>query len=186
MLEEGWYLMSPAEVERVLLHPDRPPADGPRKIPIDDALAYRGAGNVPDDDGRWLRLVLRVVDHTPEAVTKRRLEFEPDFLDAPAWRRPGSKPVNVIPLIEKKRTGPEAWWDDAAIAELESEWQEHGTMSGVKVPAEYRSFVHKTVAALNASGRDVTPESIADSIARWTEPADAARIRRALLDANET
>ena len=188
MLEEGWYLMSPSEVERELRFIDDPSHDSQQvRLSIDRALAYRNAGNLPDSNGRWLRLVLRSDDPHPEAIATRRALFEPDFHAAPTWRREGSKPVNVIPLRPQTlvSSDEEAWWDDTTMAAYEHEWQEHGTVERVVVPGEYRSFVYKTVAALKAAGQEVTPGSIADSVARWVAPEDAERIRVALLTANQ-
>lgn len=186
MLEEGWYLMSAGELEAELPYLNDPAIDGPVsgaiRLDRDAALASKVAGNVPDPEGRWLRLVLRAEGHDPEAIARRRVEFEPDYHEAPKWRRPGSKPINVIPL--RSRTGDresQAWWEDPAMEALESEWQEHGTVAGVSVPGAYRSFVFKTVAALRAAGRPVSADSIADSIARWVSPEDAEKIRGALL-----
>jgi len=182
MLEEGWYLMSVADVEAVLAGRESATI---KRLSTHEALAIRDAGNVPDELNRSLRLVLVVDDDDPEAFARRRIEFEPDYQEQPSWRREGSKPVNVIP-VRKGPRGPaiDEWRDDPAVAALEEEWLESGTMAGVKVPAEYRSFVHKTVLALRATDSDVTAETIADSIARWVPPEDAARIRVALLELN--
>ena len=187
MLEEGWYLLSPSEVERELPFIDDPSHESQQvRLSSEEALAFRNAGNLPDSNGRWLRLVLRSDDPDPEAIARRRAFFEPDFHAAPTWRREGSKPVNVIPLRPKTLgvSDEEAWWDDARMAAYEQEWREHGTVERIVVPGEYRSFVYKTVAALKAAGQEVTAESIADSVARWVPGEDADRIRAALLTAN--
>lgn len=191
VLAEGWYLMSAVELEKELPHIDDPSRDGPvgSAIPlsVEDALTYKRDGNLPDPFGRSLRLVLRTAETDPEAIARRRLDFEPDFHDAPTWRRPGSKPVNVIPLRARSQANDkksEAWWDDPIMAELEAEWRERGTVGGVTVPGRYRSFVLKTVASLRVAGLDVTADSIADSIERWVPPADAVEIRSALRRAN--
>lgn len=189
LLEEGWYLMSTAELERELARFRRPESEqrpsGAVALSIEEALAFKHAGNMPDANGRWLRLVLHVGD-TPalEDLNERRLVFEPDLHEAPDWRRPGSKPVNVVPLRSStvEASPPKPWWEEAGIRELEEEWREQGTAAGLPVPAEYRSFVFKTVLALQAAGDPVTAEKVADSIQRWLSPADAARIRAALLD----
>ena len=174
--------MSVADVEAELA--GRPTQDT-KRLSTEEALAIRDAGNLPDDLGRTLRLVLIADDNDPEAFARRRIAFEPDYHAQPSWRRKGSKPVNVIPL----RSGPrpqaiEEWRDDPAVAALENEWLQSGTMAGVEVPGEYRSFVHQTVLALQATGAEVTAESIADSVARWVPPEDAGRIRAALMDLN--
>lgn len=188
MLQEGWYLMSPADVEAELPYVDDPSRDGPVsdavRLGIEEALAYKHGGNLPDAQGRSLRLVLRAPDPDPESIAVRRVRFEPDYHEAPEWRREGSKPINVIPLRGATKRGAEAWWNDPTMSELEAEWQAHGTVGGVVVPGEYRSFVHKTVVALRASGREVSASSIADSISRWVPASDAEAIRAALLRAN--
>lgn len=152
-------------------------------LSISEALAYRDAGNFPDGSGRSLRLVLHVNDSAELTyLQQKRLEFEPDFHDAPTWRREGSKPVNVVPLRrdDVKGTGGRAWWDDPKVAQLEEEWSRTGTVAGMRVPAEVRSFVYKTVLSLRSAGRDVTPDTVADSIARWMSPKEAEHIRRSL------
>jgi hypothetical protein len=52
------------------------------------------------------------------------------------------------------------------------------------IPGAYRGFVYKTVVSLRSAGRDVTVDSVADSVARWLEPARVAELRAALEDAN--
>ena len=151
-------------------------------LSVTDALRYRDAGNLPDESDRSLRLVLHVADAAELSyLQQKRLLFEPDFHDAPDWRRSGSRPVNVVPL----RTGStspaepdDAWWEDPALAELEKEWSEHGTVAGLAVPSAYRGFVYKTVLALRAAGKEVTVDSVLASIARWLQPEDVERIRR--------
>ena len=190
-LAEGWYLMSPEDLERELRRMRAPknaiePSDA-RLLSIDEALAYRDAGNLPDERGRTLRLVLRVDSlEDLEALDRKRLAYEPDFHDPPEWRIAGSRPVNVVPLRAEGVVVPEAgpWWEDEGVADLETEWRAHGTVAGIQVPGDYRGFVFKTVLSLRAAGRDVTPDSIADSIARWLSPEDAARIAGALRRAN--
>ena len=132
-----------------------------------------------------MRLVLQIDDEGVEAVAIKRLLFEPDYHAAPDWKREGSKPINLVPLRGKRSesAAPSAWWEDPHIASLEEEWQEQGTVRGVKVPGDYRSFVHKTVLALEAAGKHVDATSIADSISRWVSAEDAERIRKALKDA---
>src|SRR5688500_13256747 len=60
LLVEGWYLMSPAELEAELPHlndPDVPgPVSGAVALDPEEALAFKRAGNQPDALGRWLRL----------------------------------------------------------------------------------------------------------------------------------
>jgi hypothetical protein len=190
-LEEGWYLMSASDLERELARMRSPdvettPSNSVR-LSVEDALAYRDAGNLPDEKGRTLRLVLRVEDASELSYLQaKRLMWEPDFHDAPDWRREGSRPVNVIPLrspgVAARERGP--WWEDSDLAPLEDEWRRHGTAAGLSVPASYRGFVYKTVLALRAAGREVSADSVADSIARWLPPAEADRIRDALREAN--
>ncbi|HEX2051431.1 MAG TPA: hypothetical protein VHJ34_12505 [Actinomycetota bacterium] len=190
-LEEGWYLMSTGDLERELRRWREPDAAVPpsnaRRLERAEALAYRDAGNLPDELGRTLRLVL-VADDARDvaALDDKRRRYEPDYHRPPTWRRAGSAPVNVVPLRAPGVGGPAAgpWWEQADVAELESEWRRTGAVAGVAVPREYRSFVLKTVAALRAAGEPVTPDSIADSIARWLAPDDAARIRAALRAAD--
>ena len=189
VLEEGWYLMTADELERELARlrdPARPPTGVPR-LSVEEALAYRDAGNLPDERGRTLRLVLHNDrPGVPGALEERRLRYEPDFHDAPSWRRPGSARVNVVPL----RTGaaarrpPQDWRDDPALASLEAEWRATGAVAGVRVLGEWRGFVFKTVLALRAEGRDVSVVTVTSSIARWLPPEDAARLRAALEEAN--
>lgn len=183
MLDEGWYLMNTSELERELARwrgEHAAPSDAVR-LSIEDALAYRDAGNIPDERGRTLRLVLHVSNRSELTyLQKKRLLYEPDFHDAPNWRRAGSKPVNVVPL----RTGEigeadeRAWWDDPDLAALEDEWRRRGTVEGLRVPAAYRSFVYKTVLALRVAGKPVTTETVTGSIARWLGEDEVERIRK--------
>jgi hypothetical protein len=151
-------------------------------LSIEEALAFRDAGNVPDELGRSLRLVLSVGAGSAADLHEKRLRWEPDFHDAPEWRGPGSMPVNVVPLREGSASGAsgEAWWDDPDLAHLEDEWRASGTVAGLEVPAEYRGFVYKTVLSLQQSGRAVTVDSVLASVARWLSPAQVAELRAAL------
>ena len=182
--------MNTAELERVLArHRSGSQHVEPlQKLSVEEALSFRNAGNVPDDEGRSLRLVLHVDnDRQLRALHVERLRFEPDFHDAPEWRRDGSKPVNVVPLRTDRFAGASsagAWWEDERMGEMEARWSETGVVSGVNVPAEYRGFVYKTIAALEDAGKTVTVRAIADSVARWLDPADAASVRAALESAN--
>ena len=189
MLEEGWYLMSTPELEQELARFRDPqsarPSSGAIPLSIEEALAFKRGGNTPDAHGRWLRLVLHVADAAAlDDLNARRLIFEPDLHEAPDWRRPGSKPVNVVPLrtstVEPRAQS--AWWEKPELRELEEEWRATGTVAGIPVPREYRSFVLKTVLALQAAGEPVTAEKVADSIQRWLPPDDAAHVRAALLN----
>ena len=188
-LRDGWYLMTTAELEQELRRWREPAAvaspTGAPRLSVADALARRNAGNLPDASGRTLRLVLHV-DGTPGSVERARGRFEPDFHDEPTWRRPGSVPINVVPLRERSRSagGPRAWFEDPELAALEAEWAESGTVDAVRVPPELRGFVFKTVLALRSAHKEVSPQSIAASIARWVPPEDASRIRAALMRAN--
>ncbi|MGH2808915.1 MAG: hypothetical protein ACRDKT_16750 [Actinomycetota bacterium] len=187
-MRDGWYLMNTAALERVLadwragLEPDLP--DDVVALSVDEALRIRNSGNVPDEDGRSLRLVLHVTDADVDRLAERRLDFEPDYHDAPTWRRPGSKPVNVVPLrtraTERHQESP--WWEQPDVRALEEEWRATRTVAGIEVPEEFRSFVFKTVVSLRSAGRDVTPDSIADSVARWLPPEEAERLRKALKE----
>ena len=184
-LEEGWYLMSTSDLERELarFRGAAVPASGAVRLSIDEALAYRDAGNLPDPKGRTLRLVLHTAETADVAsLDSKRLVYEPDYHDPPSWRSEGSKPVNVVPL-RRARAQAEAtdpWWERPELRELEQEWSRSGTVHGVAVPAAYRGFVYKTALALRAAGIEVTAESLADSISRWEVPDDAERIRTAL------
>ena len=191
---DGWYLMTPDEVVReVGRWKDSPETafTSYRRLSNQEAIAYRNAGNVPDDEGRSLRLVITVDEAAGvDSVAKRRADFEPDFHDAPRWRREGSKPVNVVPLRARRPSpeasgSPEGWWEDDKVAPLEAEWRASGTVAGLRVPGEFRSFVYKTVIALRASGREVTAESVLDSVARWVPESDVSRLRRAFTDARD-
>ena len=188
-LQEGWYLMSVADLEielRRIREPGRvnEPSRAER-LSNEAALEYRNAGNLPDEHGRSLRLVLR---GAPESLGTSRLRFEPDFHRAPSWRRPGSKPVNVVPLPdERPRTdaGTEkAWWEQDDVAGLEAEWNRSGEVAGIVVPGAYRSFVFKTVASLKSADLEVTVDAIVGSVARWLAPDQAAELDRALREAN--
>ena len=188
MLEDGWYLMSTGELERTLRawrEGDAELADGGVALSIEEALEIRNAGNMPDEQGRTLRLILLVEDNSDlESLSSKRLTYEPDFHSAPSWRRPGSRPVNLVPLRRSLVSAQPAkpWWEDPSMKDLEEEWQRTGAISGVRVPASYRGFVYKTVVALREAGAEITADSIADSISRWVPPAEAERIRAALED----
>jgi hypothetical protein len=153
----------------------------------DEGLARRDAGNLPDDQGRALRLVLHLERRTdPQTVHQKRLLFEPDFHSAPTWRREGSRPVNVIPLgLGPTEVKHEAWWDDEEMAGLEAQWSSSGIVEGIKVPASYRSFVYKTIVTLRRDGHEVSALSVADSIARWLPEREAEALRESLTDAKE-
>lgn len=157
-----------------------------RRLSIEEALAFRNAGNVPDELGRSLRLVLETGGESAAALHEKRLLWEPDFHDAPDWRGPASVPVNVVPLRESTTSDVDdrAWWDDPALAEMEDEWARTGSVAGLRIPGPYRGFLYKTILSLQSAGRAVTVDAVADSVARWLEPADAAELRAALEDAN--
>lgn len=179
--------MSTADLERVLTQwrggdqPTMPP--GARQLSVHEALAYRNSGNLPDADDRSLRLVLHVSEKDVARVAEKRLSYEPDFHEAPSWRRPGSRAVNVVPLRTGGTAGDETprgpWWEEPELQALEKEWARTGAVAGLQVPGEYRSFVFKTVLALQSAGQQVTPDSVADSIARWL-PDGAEKVRAAL------
>jgi hypothetical protein len=165
---------------------DLPPSNA-QPLKVEEAIAYRNSGNLPDERGRTLRLVLRIRSADDlAALEHKRLRYEPDFLAAPEWRKPESAPVNVVPLRDRSVKGPAegAWWERPELAGLEDEWAERGTVAGLKVPAPYRGFVYKTVLSLQASGRPVTAAAVADSIARWVPDEEAKRIRVSLEEAN--
>ncbi len=181
--------MSTADLELELKRARQPGSDLPRSnalaLAVEDALAYRDAGNLPDELDRSLRLVLIVKDPAELSyLQSKRLAFEPDFHEAPAWRREGSRPVNVVPL-RADLEGPsspmtEGWWTDPALARMEEEWSRTGRVAGMKVPAEYRSFIYKTVLSLRAANREVSIDSVLASIARWLPPDDVERLALAL------
>ena len=173
--------MSTPELERALAawrHGDRDEEFGVA-LSTGDALAWRDAGNVPDKHDRSLRLVLFVDE---EALEKKRLRWEPDFHEAPTWRREGSRRVNVVPLRSPDSPASDGrpWWEMPGVEALEQEWRRDGTVAGLQVPSEYRSFVFKTVVALREAGREVTPDAIADSVSRWVSAQDAEKIRSSL------
>ena len=183
--------MSTADLEIELRRWRSPDEDIPSSnavaLSVEQALAYRDAGNLPDELDRSLRLVLVASDarQVKSLATKRAL-YEPDFHSPPTWRREGSRPVNVVPLRSPGTSidaGP--WWEDPDMAELESEWSRTGRVGDLAIPAEYRGFVFKTVVALREVGFPVGVDSIADSIERWLPPSEAAEIRAALERANE-
>lgn len=154
-------------------------------LTIEEALAYRNAGNIPDERERTLRLVLHAESEQALAsLESKRLAFEPDYLDAPEWRRAGSKPVNVVPLRPPTVKGEgRAWWEDPEMAAVEEEWQRTGEVEGLSIPGAYRGFVFKTILALKRSGKEVTPDSVAGGIARWLDESQVEEIRRALTRA---
>lgn len=178
--------MSTADLERELARWRDPAASLPpsNALPLTTAraLAYRDAGNLPDDLGRTLRLVLvaRDLDEVKGLGRKRAL-FEPDYHAAPAWRREGSAPVNVVPLRAPDVPGdPSPWWESSDVAALEREWEETGRIGDLAVPAAYRGFVFKTVVSLREAGLPVDEDSVADSISRWLAPEQAEEVRAAL------
>lgn len=184
--------MSTADLEKELARRRDPAAAVPPSnaapLTIEQALAYRNAGNLPDEHGRTLRLVL--VARTLEEVRglgRKRAEYEPDYLSAPAWRREGSVPVNVVPLRAADVEGdPSPWWESADVAGLEAEWRDTGRIAGIRVPAEYRGFVLKTVSSLREAGLPVNADSIAASLERWLKPEQAREITDAIRAAAES
>lgn len=183
--------MSTADLELELKRQREPgsnlPPSNALALSVDEALAYRDSGNLPDELDRSLRLILVVKDPAELSYLQaKRLEFEPDFHDAPAWRREGSRPVNVVPL----RTDPggpgspmaEGWWNDPDLARMEDEWSHTGRVAGMNVPADYRSFIYKTVLSLRAANKEVSVDSVLASIARWLPPDDVKRIALALRE----
>lgn len=193
VLEEGWYLMSTSELEHELRRvrsPEEPlPPSGAIQLDSDEALAFRDAGNLPDEHGRTLRLVLHAGSSEAGSLDAKRLAFEPDYLDRPRWRREGSRPVNLVPLRPPDGADPgtpEAgpWWEEPAVAGLEEEWRRTGAVAGMAIPGEIRSFVFKTVLVLRAARRPVNPDSVGDAISRWLRADQAEQIRRQLRDAN--
>jgi hypothetical protein len=180
-VREGWYLMNVSELESALAawRARDHAAEFGIPLSVGEAIDRRNEGNHPDADDRSLRLVLFV---DAEPLERKRLRWEPDFHEAPTWRTENSRPVNVVPLRAQtaERSGPGPWWEEDRVEELETEWRRTGSVAGIEVPADYRSFVFKTVIALRDSGRDVTPETIGDSIARWLSPEDARKIKDSL------
>ena len=180
--------MSVPELERELARWKNGEVPGPvQRLSAEEALAVRNAGNIPDESGRSLRLVLHVMSRSDLAgLDEKRRKWEPDYLEAPTWRREGSKPVNVVPLRRAEVEGwPQAWWEDADVGPLEEEWARDGTIAGLNVPGELRGFVFKTVIELRAAGREVSVDSIVASVARWLKEEDLARFGSALREANE-
>jgi hypothetical protein len=164
----------------------RPPSNA-LPLGVEDALAYRDAGNVPDEQGRTLRLVLfaRDLDEV-RALGRKRLQFEPDYHAAPRWRREGSVPVNVVPLRRPGVAGdPSPWWESVDVAGLEAEWRATGRIAGLPVPAEYRGFVLKTVVALRDAGIRVDAESVGASLSRWLAPEQVRAIADAIRGAKD-
>ena len=191
MLSDGWYLMSTETLMRELARfrsgDEMDVAPDVQPLTIDEALAYRNAGNLPDSTGRTLRLVLGVGSEDElHSLEQRRRVFEPDFLDPPSWRREGSKPVNVVPLRRAEVRGVDRpWWEDPEVGELEAEWQRQGTAAGLRVPGEFRSFVYKTVLALRAAGRKISTETVLDGVARWLSPQQVEELRAAFALSDE-
>ena len=192
MLEEGWYLMTTEALERELAHWRsgglEPGGDDVERLTSEEAIAFRSAGNVPDERGRSLRLVLRVASEEDlRSLDSKRRHYEPDFHDPPVWRRPGSRPVNVVPLRDATVRGhPQPWWDDERTGPLEKEWAATGQVAGLRVPADVRGFVLKTVLSLQDSGREATIDAVVGSLQRWLPQDDVAFIRDRLIEANES
>jgi hypothetical protein len=190
-LAEGWYLMNTPDLERELirgrLRETTAGIERAMRLTIEEALTFRDAGNVPDEHGRTLRLVLMA--RNPSEVRElptRRLLFEPDYLDRPKWRREGSKPVNVVPVGAGMHvSSQEPWWEEPELAALESDWLATGTVDGLRVPEKYRGFVYKTILTLRGAGREVTIDGIVDSLARWLGPGETVEIRSALEQENQ-
>jgi hypothetical protein len=187
---EGWYLMNTVELEQELAR-HRGETVSPStaiRLTVDQALDYRDRGNLPDHEGRTLRLVLHVDSRADLlAIDAKRLTFEPDYHDPPNWRREGSAPVNVVPLRtrELQPTEEGAWWEEPGLADLENEWRQTGRVAGLKVPGSYRGFVYKTVLALRRAGLPITADTVAGSVARWLPENDAAALRHLLTELNQ-
>lgn len=183
--------MSTADLENELARWRDPAASRPASnalpLTVADALSYRDAGNLPDEHGRTLRLVLFARDlEEVRALGRKRLRFEPDYHSAPEWRREGSAPVNVVPLKGPEVAGdPAPWWESKDVAGLEAEWRETGRIAGLAVPSEYRGFVLKTAAGLRDAGIPVDVESVAASLARWLAPEDVDEITDAIRSATD-
>lgn len=189
---EGWYLMSTSTLEQLLSRLRARSSDvlppGALHLTLEEALAYRDAGNLPDQEGRTLRLLLHARDREEvRRLSEKRLHFEPDYHEAPRWRREGSKPVTVVPLRGDVAPAKDAaWWEEPDLASMEAEWTASGAVDGLRIPEEYRGFVYKTILSLRAAGRDVTVQTVVDSVSRWLLPAETAEIRSALERANRS
>ena len=190
-LTEGWYLMSVADLELELrrwrTQDDSLDASGAVALSIEQAIAYRDAGNLPDDRDRSLRLVLFARDDEEAAnLSAARLLFEPDYHEAPDWRREGSRPVNLVPLRPPGAQVSEGkpWWEDPETGALEDEWRAIGAVAGLTIPGEYRGFLYKTIVELRKAGTPVTVDALVSSVARWVPPESAAEIADALRAAN--
>jgi hypothetical protein len=187
---EGWYLMSTQELESMLRWWRESDTEecpvAAEQLTIEDAIAFRDAGNVPDEHDRSLRLLLFARDRDELLnLSMKRAHFEPDFHDAPTWRRKGSRPVNIVPLrMDVEAADDRPWWAEPELAAMESEWTSSGAIEGLRIPEAYRAFVYKTILSLRAGGRAVTVESVVDSVARWLAPEETAEIRSALQRAN--
>lgn len=184
--------MSTADLEKELARHRAPDGTGPPSnavpLSVEDALAYRDAGNLPDAYGRTLRLVLfaRDLDEV-RALGRKRLEYEPDYHSEPSWRRDGSAPVNVVPLRGPDVAGaPSPWWESDDVAALEEEWRTTGRIAGLAVPAEYRGFVLKTVVGLRDAGIPVGADSVGASLSRWLGPKQAKEITEAIRAAAQS
>lgn len=189
-MQEGWYLMSVRDLEielAALRDLGRGAESNAIRLSVTEAIEFRDRGNLPDDSGRSLRLVLTVDD---EALSTKRLRYEPDYHAEPSWRREGSKPINVVPIPSRhprpQRDAARAaeWWEQPDVVELESEWQRTGFVRGLRVPGEYRSFVLKTIASLESAGIGINVETVTASMARWLSPEQVSEIREALTEAN--
>lgn len=184
--------MSTSDLEKELARWRDPAAALPPSnavaLSVEEALAYRNTGNLPDEHGRTLRLVLLARDvEEVRSLGRKRIEYEPDYHEAPAWRREGSAPVNVVPLRSPGVGGDEApWWESPDVAPLEAEWRATGRIAGLAVPAEYRGFVLKTVVALREAGRPVDVDSLAASLGRWLSPEQVREITGAIRAAAES
>jgi hypothetical protein len=189
LLGEGWYLMNTQELELELARYRGDDVQPSSAIPlsIDEALKYRNRGNTPDVAGRTLRLVLHVQNRDElKKLGLKRLIYEPDHHERPDWRGPRSAPVNVVPLrVEELGPARESgWWEDPDLSELENEWETTGEVAGIKVSRERRGFVFKTVLSLRAAGMAISPESVANSVARWLPEAEAIALNAELMAEN--
>jgi hypothetical protein len=190
-IPEGWYLMNTAELEQELARHRGMDVVPSSAVPltVSEALNLKALGNLPDAEGRTLRLVLHVADRAElKELDSKRLTFEPDVHESPRWRRAGSAPINVVPLRiqELEPAGEDAWWEEPELAALEKEWRASGRVSGISVPGAYRGFVYKTVLALNKAALPITPATVADSVARWVSPRDAEELRIAMAKDSPT
>ena len=80
-----------------------------RRVTIEGALEFRNAGNLPDEVDRTLGWCFVSRTHRiSNGSHERRLEFGPDYQDAPTWRREGSRRQRGVRFVVRGGAGQHA------------------------------------------------------------------------------